>query len=110
MSLDLELLALMTQTITIAPYTGQNAYAAPQFDTPVSYSCRVSAMNEYVRSHDGREVVAKGKVYVAMTTIPSVQDRVVLPVAYLDEFPPILNVLPEIDDAGDVNHVVLILG
>ena len=110
MSLDTALLELMTQTITIAPYTGQDAYAAPQFGAPASYSCRVSLGNEYVRSHDGREVVAKGKVYVAMSTIPSVQDRVVLPSDYLDEYPPILTVEPEIDETGVVNHVVLFLG
>lgn len=110
MAIAPELLEFMTETITLEPYVGQDAYGAPTYGTAVPYSARVSLQNQLVRSHDGREMASRGKVYVAMTTVPDVRSRLTLPSSYQPTVMPLLDVQPENDETSVLNHVVLVLG
>jgi len=107
-----ELLDLMPSTVKVAPwqaYAGAG-FAAPQFGADVTYQCRISMRDEYVRSKDGREIVARGKVFIPVTTNPfTTKDRITMPTAYTPANPPILDVQPEQDELG-IHHVVLVIG
>lgn len=109
MAIDPNLLSLMIESVTLQPYTGQDAYGVPTYGTGVSYAARVSLKNELVRAHDGREIASRGKVYVAMDTVPDVRSKLTLPSGYQPTQPPILDVQPEQDELG-LNHVVLVMG
>lgn len=108
--IDPALVELMTDTVTIEPWTGQTTTGTATYGAGVTYRARVQMMDEIKRALNGREQLGRGKVYVAMTTIPSTKDRLTLSAGYDPPQPAILDVQPENDDAGDINHVVLILG
>lgn len=110
MAIAPELLEFLTETIALAPYVGQSDSGVPVYGDDVEYAARVSLRNELVRSHDGRELASRGKVYVAMTTVPDVRSRLTLPANYQPRVMPMLDVQPENDETATLNHVVLVLG
>lgn len=112
--MEAEFLEFMPATVTIAPWISDDANANPTYGTAVSYSARISIKDELVRSHDGREIVAKGKVYLAaglqpITTVPTTRDKITLPSQYVPTNPPILDVIPSQDQFG-IHHVELVIG
>ena len=110
---------MLTSTALVAPWQSfQGAgFAVPAYGADVSYACRISLKDELVRSRDGREIAARGKVYLrpatgllfAASAVPSTKDRITLPAGYVPANPPILDVQPEQDESG-VHHVVLVIG
>ena len=109
----------LTSTALVAPWTAYEGpgYAKPAYGADVPYACRISLKDELVRSRDGREIAARGKVYLrpatgllfAASAVPSTKDRITLPAGYVPASPPILDVQPEQDEQG-VHHVVLVIG
>ena len=108
--MEAELLDLMPSIVTVAPWQSFNQFRKPSFGAGVQYQCRISMKDEYVRSKDGRETVARGRIYIPVTTNPfTVKDQVTMPAAYVPANPPILDVQPEQDERG-IHHVVLVIG
>jgi hypothetical protein len=111
-ALESELLALLTETVTLENWTGQSTTGVPTYDTPQSYPARIELKSLMVRLRDGREAVARGVVYVGLTNVanvPSVAARLTLPAAYIPNQPPILDVQTEQDDLN-LHHVKLMIG
>ena len=117
--METDLLDLLVSTVQIAPWVSYQGagYANPVYGANVAYSARISLKDELVRSHDGREIMARGKVYlaplvgtyVAASAVPSTKDRITLPTGYAPSNPPILDVQPEQDEIG-IYNVILVIG
>ena len=108
--MEAELLDLMPASVTVAPWQSFDQFAVPTFGAGVVYKCRISMRDEYIRSKDGRETVARGRVYIPITSNPfTVKDQVTMPAGYVPANPPILDVQPEQDEVG-IHHVVLVIG
>lgn len=109
--MEAELLDLMPASVTVKPFTGQDQFTNPTFGAAIAYQCRVSIKDEYVRSKDGREIAARGRVYIPVTSAATftTRDQITMPAGYVPANPPILDVQPEQDETG-VHHVVLVIG
>ena len=109
--MEAEFLQLMPATVLVAPFASQDQFGAAAYGADVSYQCRISIRDEYVRSKDGREIAARGKIYLPVTSAAAftTRDRVTMPAGYVPANPPILDVQPEQDETG-VHHVVLVIG
>lgn len=98
--------SLMRQTVTIAPWSSQNAYGEPAFGTAVTYPARVVARTRMVRDTQGREVVSTATVYLGAAPTLSVKDRLTLPngetpvIAAIGDYP---------DERGPHHSVVYLL-
>lgn len=106
MSLLEDVLPLMVQTVTLTPWTGQNAYGEPTYGTAVSYTARVEGKVRMVRDSIGVERVSTVAVYLATTTSISPKDKLTLPSGWTPQSPPLLAVQRHADDSGD-SHMVL---
>ena len=104
-----EWLDLMADTVTVAPWSSQSASGVPTYGAAVSYTARVEMKNHLIVDAQGREVLARGRVFMATTTVPSVKDKVTLPSRYVPVSPPILAVSPASDNLG-MHHVTLEIG
>lgn len=101
-----DLLSLFSQTITIAPYSGQNSYGESTWGTAVSYAARVEGKMQMVRDSLGAERVSSVTCYVATTTAISPKDKLTLPSGWTPASPPILAVQRQTDELGD-HHIVV---
>lgn len=112
MSLEPELLQLLTETVVLERWTGQSTYGKPAFSGPTSYPARIELKSLIIRLKDGRQAAARGTVYVGITNIadiPTVADLLTLPNTYIPRTPPILDVQTEQDETN-LHHVKLIIG
>lgn len=105
-----DVLALMDQTITIAPFVSNSVYGKPTHGTAVSYPCRVEHRQDSIRGADGRTLPVKTVAYVFPTTsdiLPgaTAQSKIVLPDG---TSPPIL--ATELYSYDDMNHEVIFCG
>lgn len=107
MALESDFLDLMTQTVTVAPYSGQNGSGEASYGSPVSYSARVVGKSRMVRNMTGQEVLSSKTVYLYGASLSfSTKDRVTLPNGNVPQTPPIIAVSQFPDDEGD-HHSVL---
>lgn len=94
--------------VSIAPWTGQNAYGEATYGSDQAYPARVEVRSRRIAGSGGVELTARGRVFLATTTIPSVKDRLTLPAWAAPIQPPILDVQPHLGDGMD--HIVLYFG
>lgn len=104
-----EWLDMMGSTITIEPWVSQSVSGVPTFGAAVSYPCHIQMKNHYVISWEGREVMARGKVFLATTDLISVKDRVTMPAGTVPLQPPLMAVNRQDDETGS-HHTVLEIG
>ncbi len=103
-------LSMMKSIIQIEPWTSHDSYGEASYGVIKTYQARIEMKASLIRDTNGREVAARGKVYVAITSpIPSTKDRLTLPSPYTPTNPPILDVMPVQDEKG-IHHVVLVIG
>lgn len=103
-------LDMMPETITMNVWVSQDVTGKPTYSsTGVPYRARVELKNRMIVDHYGKEVMARGRVFLATATTPSVKDKVTLPTGYVPVSPPILAVNVQADEAGG-HHVVLEIG
>lgn len=101
---------IMPQTVTIEPWTGfSDGGAGSTYGTSYNSACRIQMKNHQAVTKDGRTVTARGKVFLLSLVIPTVKDRVTLPMSYTPRQPPIIDVNVEDDETGN-HHIVLVLG
>ena len=88
MAVDPQLLALMKDTVLIAPYTGQNEHGEATYGADVAYQCRITThiMRVVVRTSSTTvagafEQVALSSAKIIIGSAPTVgaRDRVTLP-------------------------------
>ena len=77
--MDPALLDMLTETVTHEPYTGQNAYGAPQYGAPVQLAARVAYRVTTLTNAQGQERTSTSVVYLNGDVEISVRDRITLP-------------------------------
>lgn len=100
---------MMGSTITLEPYVSKSVSGVPTYGAPVSYACYIEMKNHYVISWEGREVMARGRVFMATTVMPNIKDRITLPAGNIPLQPPIIAVNAQDDESG-THHMVLEIG
>jgi hypothetical protein len=108
-------LDFMPETVTLDPYvstdvSGQTHFAGDtDINARVVYPARIEIKNHIAVDREGRQIVARGKVFVGTTIVPSVKDKIILPNNYTPNIPPIISVIPQNDEEG-VHHITIIIG
>lgn len=103
-------LDMMSDTVTITPFTGRSVSGVPTYNgTPWTAPAYIEMKNHLIINHEGREVMAKGRVFMGTTQIPGIEDKVTLPSDYIPVSPPILAV-NLVNDEGGTHHVTLEIG
>lgn len=101
-----DFLPLMIDTIQLAPFTGRNDYGKPTYGAQTPYRSRVVYESHNVRTSDGNEVVARGRVWIAGTPAITAEDQLTLPDATT---PPVL-VIEKYPDTVGMHHVKVSFG
>jgi hypothetical protein len=96
-------------TVTIEPRTGHDGFK-PTYGAAVSYEARIELQSKFTRDLMGQEVTARGRVFLATSTIPGAEDLLTLPSELEPTTPPIVNISPKYDEGGTVDHVVVAFG
>lgn len=99
--MDPALQALLTATVTIAPYTGQDAYGKAQYGPAQTVPARVQFRLQRLTDATGQERVSRAKVFVDGDVTLDLRDRVTLPDGTM---PPILTLYKVSDLDGAVSH------
>ena len=102
-------LSMMKTIVQIEPWKSRDSYGEATYGITKTFRARIEMKATLVRDSNGREIAARGKVYVATTTPPDTKDRLTLPAPYTPTNPPILDVMPVQDEKG-IHHVVLVIG
>lgn len=105
-----EFLDFMASTVTIDAWVSQSVSGVPSYaGAPASYPAYIEIKNHLIIDSAGREVMARGKVWLGTTTMPGVKDKLTLPAGYVPLTPPIIAVNLADDNLGS-HHVVLEIG
>ena len=100
---------LMPSSVVVAPRTGVDAAGKPTFGAGVSYKARIEMRNVRSRDAQGREIVGRGIVFLATTTIPGSNSKITLPAGYDPLVPVLLEVRPVPDEFG-THHIEIVIG
>lgn len=103
MALEAELLDLMVDVVTVAPFAAVNGYGEPSFGTATQIQARIERTNRKVYGADGTERVATTRVYLPPSPPVSERDRLTLPDG---RQPRILSVERGSDERGEHHQVV----
>jgi hypothetical protein len=106
-----EFLDFMPETIQITALLSTSASGQPTYDDthPVEYACRIQMGNHLVVTQDGREVTARGTIYVGTLVAPPLTSKLTLPVGFTVRNPPLLD-SSVVDDENGPHHVQLEIG
>jgi hypothetical protein len=72
------LVALLTDIVQIAPYTGQDGYGTPTYGTPVATPCRVEYRTQVFTNAHGQERVSRALIFFDGTVTLSIRDKLTL--------------------------------
>lgn len=107
MTIEAAFLDLMPSTITLYSQSSRDAYGKQTFSgSGTAVRCRVVPTSDVVRTPDGREVIAAGRVYCYGTPTVTVDSRLVLPDGS-DAI--ILSVQVQVDETA-AHHTVITFG
>jgi hypothetical protein len=98
--------ALCTETVTIEPYAGQDAYTKPTFGEAVTVRCRVSGRARLVVTANGEERTSNVQVYLVSSPGVSNKDRITLPAGWTPAQPPILAIGRSPDETGAIYETI----
>lgn len=70
---------LLNQTLEIFPKSGNDAYGNQELGAGVSVSARIEAVAEEVIDSEGKQRVARSRIFLEPTVSISVEDKVLLP-------------------------------
>ena len=105
-----EWLDFMSDTVTITPWTAWDGQGKSVFGgTPVSYPAYIEMKNRLIVDAGGREVIARGRVFMGTTVVPNVKDQITLPADFVPTTPPMLAVNVVSDEAG-IHHITIDIG
>lgn len=105
-----EWLDMMASTITIDAWVSNSVSGVPSYaGAPVSYKAYIEIKNHRIIDSQGREVMARGRVFVGAAISPSVKDKITLPAGYVPLTPPILSVNLADDELGQ-HHTTIEIG
>lgn len=105
-----EFLDLMSDTVTVYPFTSFASGAGATYSgTGTAYVCHINMKNHMIVTHDGREIMARGRIVFGSVAVIGVKDKVVLPAEYTPVSPPILAVNISNDENGN-HHTTIEIG
>lgn len=105
-----EFLDFMADTVTINAWTGQSVSGVPTYSSSaVTYPAYIEMKNHFIIGSEGRQVMAKGRVFLGTNAMVSVKDKITLPAEYVPASPPILAV-NRANDEGGSHHTTLEIG
>jgi hypothetical protein len=100
----------MPETVNIKARTGLSVSGVPTYESSgTDYMARIELKNRLVISFDGREVMARGRVYLGTVDNIAITSKLTLPAVYVPVSPPIIAVNIAADESG-THHVVLEIG
>lgn len=101
---------MMADSVTITPWTAQSVSGVPTYGgTPASYSCYIEMKNHLIVDGHGREIMARGRIFLGSSVVVSVKDQITLPSEYVPTNPPILAVNVATDESGN-HHTTIEIG
>ena len=107
-----EYLDFMPNTVTVAPWTGVDAYGASAWGDPVTYPARIVVRPTRMQRADGTQIVSRARVTIGAAVLISPKDALTVPSAFVaagvPPHPPILDVQIIPDETGPHHTVVLI--
>ena len=104
--LDLALASMLTETITLAPYQGEDAYGAPLYGPAQAHAARLDWRVVQVLTPTGTERRHECLLFLAGTVAVDVRDRVTLADGSV---PMIQRVMTMRDETGVVSHQEVLL-
>lgn len=106
-----DFLDMMPDTVTIYPFIGNSLDGSgkPAYGPGVTYPCRVQIKNHIARDSMGREVTARGTLYVGTTVAPPNTSLLQLGPEFTVTNPPIIDSQPVHDENGP-HHVKIEIG
>lgn len=97
---------LLNQTLEIFPRTGNDSYGNQSLGSAVSVSARIEAMAEEIVDTDGKQRIARSRIFLEADVSISVEDQVTLPGETKKE--DVLKV-EKIIDSGELHHLEVIV-
>lgn len=107
-----DFLDMMSSQITIlAQLPGLDASGKPVYDVahPQVFQCRIQMGNHLVVDASGREVTARGTIYVGSLVAPPLTSKIILPSDYTVTSPPLID-SSIVNDEDGPHHVKLEIG
>ena len=77
--MDPALLTMLTETVTLQSYTGQDAYGKPSYGPVVTHPARVAYRVTTLTNAQGQERTSTTTVYLDGAVPITVKDRLILP-------------------------------
>jgi len=101
---------MMADTVTVDAWVSQNVSGVPTYaGAPVTYQCYIEMKNHLIVDAIGREIMARGRVFMGSNAVVSVKDKITLPSEYVPASPPILAVNIATDESGN-HHTTIEIG
>lgn len=100
-------LAVMKQTVLIAPVSATDLHGKYTYGTDVSYKCRIQGKVQIVKDLQNNERVSNTTIYIAANSLIDPRSRITLPSGYYPQQPMIINAEPEYGPNGSIHHVVI---
>lgn len=100
--MDAALLALLTETLTVAPYLSQDAYGKPTYGPSVTYAAREEWKIRRIVDQTGQERISRARVFFDGDVTLTLRDQVTLTDGTT---PPILLLYHVRDLSGGTHHL-----
>lgn len=105
-----DFLDMMADTVTIDAWVSNSVSGVPTYaGAPASYPAYIEIKNRRIIDHTGREVMARGRVFLGSAVNVDVRAKITLPSEYQPVTPPILAVNIANDEAGN-HHTTIEIG
>jgi hypothetical protein len=109
MTFDSALLDLMTDTVTIAPFSSETAGRVASYGSAVSYQAQIVQSTQRITSKTGQEIVSQTQVVIPERVNVDERSLLTLPSGFVPQTPPIQGVR-QCGGAGlDLDHTVIYL-
>lgn len=96
-----------TETVTIAPFTGEDDFGKPTYGTPCQVRAKIERQERASRTSEGITIRSRRLIYLFSTdTSFTTKDQLTLPVGYEPLSPAIIDVRI-ISDQHGVHHILL---
>jgi hypothetical protein len=111
-SFDAALEEFFTETVTLAPLSGQTLSQARSYGAAKSIHARIEQGSRLVRAADGREVVSQTRAFLkpvatdGSSFTPKIDDQLTLPAGYTPQQPPLI-AMERHNDLDGLHHWVL---
>lgn len=104
--MDPALVAVLTDTLLLAPLAGRDSYGVPSYGTPVSVKGRVEKSLVTVFTQQGRQVLQETRIYLDGTAPVTESSQLTLPdstVHLVQKFAVVE------DELGNIDHFEVVL-